>query len=61
MVALKLLCTAGTVHHARRWPGAIRANGRRTAMGQDFVSNIPFAVRIAPHTELSPPMDPDGA
>lgn len=58
-VAYKILFSAGAYHHARRWPGFIHADGRRTALGQRLAVDMPFKQRIAPHSELSPPMDPD--
>lgn len=57
-VARRLLNAAAAYHHTFGWPGVLRADGRRTELGQAFARHIPRPQRVAPHTELSPPMDP---
>lgn len=58
-VARRVLFSAGAFHHAHGWPGVIRSDGRRTELGQQYALSAILSQRIAPHTELSPPMDPD--
>lgn len=53
-----LLYAAAAVHHAYNGPGRLHAPGKRTDLGQKFVEGWHNQLRIGPHTELSPPMDP---
>ena len=53
-----ILVAASALHHSHDWPGLIHADGRRTTLGQAFVSTYSMAHRAARHSELSPPMDP---
>lgn len=49
---------AGVFHRACGWPGKIHASSRRTELGEALVRGGLPHVRILPHEELSPPMDP---
>ena len=57
-IAQRLINAAAAVHHTHSWPGVMHANGRRTNLGERFALSWQNPLRIAPHTELSPPMDP---
>lgn len=52
-----LLFSADAYHQFRGLPGAIRSDGRRTAMGEGLVASLRFPERIAPLDEIMPPMD----
>lgn len=49
---------AGVYHRMCGWPGKIHASGRRTEMGEALVRDGFPRVRVLPHVELAPPMDP---
>lgn len=53
-----LLYTASAVHQAHGWTRHLRSDGRRTDIGQRFTAGLRHPGRIAPHTEVMPPMDP---
>lgn len=56
-IARRLINAAAAVHQCHGWNGSINANGKRTELGQRLVMSWHNPLRIAPHTELSPPMD----
>ena len=61
-VGSALLFSADCYHQARGFPGALRSDGHRTAMGETFTASLRFPDRMAPLSEMAPPMDPpDGA
>lgn len=53
-----LVYAASAVHQANGWPGALRADGRRTRVGDRLVGSLPYPQRIDAWTQVSPPMDP---
>jgi hypothetical protein len=53
-----LLYVASAFHQANGWPGKLYGDGRRTEMGESFVSTLGHQHRIAPLSEVMPPMDP---
>ncbi len=56
-VGLLALLGAAAYHHSFGWDGLLHNDGKRTLLGQQFALSIDIADRIAPHVELSPPMD----
>lgn len=58
-VATLVLYAASAVHQSRGWPGALRSDGRRTDLGERFVTGLAHPERIAPWKERAAPMDPD--
>jgi hypothetical protein len=58
-IGKRVALLAGAYHYSRGWPGIIRGDGRRTALGQSFVQSVRRPHLIPEHTELNPPMDPD--
>lgn len=54
----KIISFAGAVHHTFGWPGFMHGDGRRTDLGQSFANDVRRQHLVAPHSELSPPMDP---
>lgn len=56
-VGRRMTNAATWVHQSHGWPGVIRSTGRRTELGEKFVTNK-IRTRVPPHTELAPPMDP---
>jgi len=58
-VGILALLGAAAYHHSFGWNGLLHNDGKRTLLGQQFALGIDFAHRIAPHAELSPPMDPE--
>ena len=57
-MAKKVLHLASACHHTHGWGGHIHGDGRRTDLGEAFTSTMRRQHLIAPHSELSPPMDP---
>lgn len=53
-----VLFTADCYHQARGFRGALRSDGRRTAMGETLVAALQFPERIPPLDEVIRPMDP---
>jgi hypothetical protein len=58
-LATLVLYGASAVHQSRGWPGALRSDGRRTDLGERFVTGLAHPQRIAPWQERAAPMDPD--
>lgn len=58
-VGILALLGAAAYHHSFGWNGLLHNDGKRTLLGQQFALSIDLAQRIAPHAELSPPMDPE--
>lgn len=56
-VATALLLTASAYHQAQAWPGKLRADGRRTQLGQHFAAATRYAHRVDELTETMPDMD----
>lgn len=56
-LATLLLYSASAVHQSHGWPGALRSDGRRTDLGERFVTGLAHPQRIAPWTERAGPMD----
>lgn len=59
-VASALIYAASAYHQLHGWPGRLHSDGRRTSMGQQLVAGLRHPDRIAPLSDLMPPMDPDG-
>ncbi len=59
-VASALIYAASAYHQLHGWPGRLHSDGRRTSMGQELVAGLRHPDRIAPLSNLMPPMDPDG-
>jgi len=59
-LATLVLYAASAVHQSRGWPGALRSDGRRTDLGERFVTGLAHPQRIAPWKERAAPMDPCG-
>jgi GNAT superfamily N-acetyltransferase len=57
-VGTALLYTASAFHQANGWPGHLRADGRRTELGQRLAAALKHPSRVAPLSETMPPMDP---
>lgn len=57
-VATVLLHAADAFHQSNGWPGFLHSDGRRTALGQQFVTGVRYPQRFAPLQETMPPMDP---
>lgn len=57
-IGRRMAQTAGVYHRMCGWPGVVHASGRRTALGEALVRGGIAEVRVLPHSELSPPMDP---
>jgi hypothetical protein len=57
-LATLLLYSASAFHQANGWSGALRSDGRRTDLGERFVTGLAHPQRIAPWTEKAAPMDP---
>lgn len=57
-LATLLLYSASAFRQAHGWPGALRSDGRRTDLGERFVTGLAHPQRIAPWSEKSAPMDP---
>ncbi|MEY3806410.1 MAG: hypothetical protein RIR69_1222, partial [Actinomycetota bacterium] len=53
----RIINAAAAVHHCHGWSGFINANGKRTELGERLALSWRNPLRVAPHTELSPPMD----
>jgi hypothetical protein len=60
-LATLILYAASAVHQSHGWPGALRSDGRRTDLGERFVTGLAHPQRIAPWTERAGPMDVPGA
>lgn len=58
-LATLLLYSASAVHQSYGWPGALRSDGRRTDLGERFVTGLAHPQRIAPWTAKAAPMDPE--
>jgi GNAT superfamily N-acetyltransferase len=58
-LATLVLYAASAVHQSRGWSGALRSDGRRTDLGERFVTGLAHPQRIAPWKERAAPMDPD--
>lgn len=56
-VATLLVYTASAFHQANGWPGRLHGDGRRTELGEQFVSTFDHPERIVPLDETMPPMD----
>jgi hypothetical protein len=56
-LATLLLYSASAFHQSNGWPGALRSDGRRTDLGERFVTGLAHPQRIAPWTERAGPMD----
>lgn len=59
-LATLLLYSASAVHQSRGWSGALRSDGRRTDLGERFVTGLAHPQRIAPWRERAAPMDGPG-
>jgi hypothetical protein len=59
-VASALIYAASAYHQLHGWPGRLHSDGRRTSMGEQLVAGLRHPDRIAPLSDLMPPMDPDG-
>jgi hypothetical protein len=57
-VASALIYAASAYHQLHGWPGRLHSDGRRTSMGQQLVAGLRHPDRIAPLSDLMPPMDP---
>lgn len=57
-VGTMLLHVADAWHQANGWPGHLHSDGRRTDLGQQFITGVRHPQRFAPLTETMPPMDP---
>jgi hypothetical protein len=57
-VASALIYAASAYHQLHGWPGRLHSDGRRTSMGQQLVAGLRHPDRIAPLSNLMPPMDP---
>jgi GNAT superfamily N-acetyltransferase len=57
-LATLVLYAASAVHQSHGWPGALRSDGRRTDLGERFVTGLAHPQRIAPWQERAAPMDP---
>jgi hypothetical protein len=57
-IGSEILFTADGFHQLNGWLGALRSDGRRTAMGESLVATLRFRQRIAPLEEVVRPMDP---
>jgi hypothetical protein len=53
-----LLYAASAFHQANGWPGHLRADGRRTELGERMAASLKHPQRVQPLTDLMPPMDP---
>jgi GNAT superfamily N-acetyltransferase len=56
-IGTSLIHAAGAWQQAKRWPGWIHADGRRTMLGQLFLAAKRHPSRIRPLTETMPDMD----
>lgn len=56
-VAMHIIYAAEALHRARRWPGWIHGDGRRTELGQQLMKGIRHPQRIAPLSQQMPSMD----
>ncbi len=56
-----LIYAASAFHQANGWPGHLRADGRRTDLGERMAASLKHPQRVAPLTTLMPPMDAAGA
>jgi hypothetical protein len=52
-----MIYTASAVHQAHGWTGSLHGDGRRTEIGEQFVAGLRHPQRIAPLSEVQPPMD----
>jgi len=59
-LATLLLYSASAVHQSRGWSGALRSDGRRTDLGERFVTGLAHPQRIAAWRERAAPMDESG-
>jgi GNAT superfamily N-acetyltransferase len=54
-IGSEILFTADGFHQLNGWLGALRSDGRRTAMGESLVATLRFRQRIAPSRRSSAP------
>jgi GNAT superfamily N-acetyltransferase len=59
-VASALIYAASAYHQLHGWPGRLHSDGRRTSLGEQLVAGLRHPDRIAPLSDLMPPMDPGG-
>jgi hypothetical protein len=59
-VASALIYAASAYHQLHAWAGRLHSDGRRTSLGQELVAGLRHPDRIAPLSDLMPPMDPNG-
>ena len=57
-VASALIYAASAYHQLHGWGGRLHSDGRRTPMGEMLVAGLRHPDRIAPLSDLMPPMDP---
>src|SRR5690606_23630845 len=57
-VATALIDAASAYHQLHGGPGRLHSDGRRTPAGEHLVASLRHPDRIAPLSDLMPPMDP---
>lgn len=57
LVGTAILVTADAWHQANGWPGHLHGDGRRTALGEQFLATLRHPQRFVALDQTMPPMD----